>query len=169
MPDQIPAVVVADSDGKVISQNSAARQLLGSTQGRFCWEAVGGVGNGDSLPCEKGCALKLLAAGIDHSLHALIKIQGRRHQLACVPVAGRVVCTLSRDTSKKPKVWQTLTLREQDVLRLLAGGETTHSAAEILGVGEATIRSHVEKMRIKLDVNTRAALVASGFRFGYLD
>ena len=169
MYDRIPAVVVASDDGTVISQNLPARQLQGSKQGRFCWEVVGSIANAEALPCTNGCVLELLKAGIDRSRHASIKIDGQRHDLACVPVDGMVVCTLTRASGETPAAWQTLTTREQDVLKLLADGETTTSAAQILGVSESTVRSHVEKMRNKLDVNTRAALVANGFRFGYLD
>jgi DNA-binding CsgD family transcriptional regulator len=169
MPDDVPVVVVFGDDGTLISQNVPARQLLGSKQGGFCWDVVGGVANGDGFPCQPGCVFKLLAVGIDRSRHAWVRIDGKRHHLACVPVDSVVVCTLSHGAGATPEVWQTLTAREREVLRLLADGETTHSAAEILCVRESTIRSHVEKMRTKLGVNTRAALVASGFRFGYLD
>jgi DNA-binding CsgD family transcriptional regulator len=160
---------VLGDDGTVVSQNIPARQLLGSKQGGFCWDVLGGVANADGFPCRPHCVFELLADGIDRSRHARVKIDGERHHLACVPVDDVVVCTLSRGKGATPEVWQVLTAREQEVLRLLADGETTHSAAEILCVRESTIRSHVEKMRTKLGVNTRAALVASGFRFGYLD
>ena len=169
MPDDVPVVVVFGDDGTLISQNVPARQLLGSKQGGFCWEVVGGVANGDGFPCRPDCVFKLLAVGIDRSRHACVRIDGKRHHLACVPVDDVVVCTLSHGAGATPEVWQTLTAREREVLRLLADGETTHSAAGILCVRESTIRSHVEKMRTKLGVNTRAALVASGFRLGYLD
>jgi len=71
--------------------------------------------------------------------------------------------------SEIPKTWQALSPREQEILELLAEGETTSSIAEHLGVGASTVRTHVERMRSKLSVNTRAAVVAEGFRLGYLD
>jgi DNA-binding CsgD family transcriptional regulator len=52
---------------------------------------------------------------------------------------------------------------------LLAAGEITSSMAERLEIRESTVRTHVEKMRDKFGVSTRAALVALGFRLGYLD
>jgi DNA-binding CsgD family transcriptional regulator len=76
---------------------------------------------------------------------------------------------VTRDADDLPERWQTLTPRERAVLELLASGETTASAATCLGISEATIRTHVENMRAKLGVTTRAAIVASGFRLGYLD
>ena len=65
MPDDVPVVVVFGDDGTLISQNVPARQLLGSKQGGFCWDVVGGVANGDGFPCQPGCVFKLLAVGID--------------------------------------------------------------------------------------------------------
>jgi DNA-binding CsgD family transcriptional regulator len=64
--------------------------------------------------------------------------------------------------------WQSLTPREREILALLADGETTSSTAALMGIRESTVRTHVERMRIKLSVNTRAAVVAEGFRLGYL-
>jgi DNA-binding CsgD family transcriptional regulator len=80
-----------------------------------------------------------------------------------------VICMLGSMGDKQSKVWPSLTSRERDVLLLLADGETTSSVANQLGVSESTIRTHVERMRFKLCVNTRAAVVAEGFRLGYLD
>jgi len=121
------------------------------------------------LPCRKGCVLKLLAVGMDCSQNTQFKVSGQRHQLSCIPVNGVVVCMLNHMGSESPKSWQTLSPREQEVLLLLADGETTASVAGRLGVGESTVRTHVERMRSKLNVNKRAAVVAEGFRLGYLD
>jgi len=169
MSGQIPAVLVAEKDGAVVSQNRVARRLLGKKTGQYCWDVVGELEGAEGLPCRRGCVLRLLAAGMDNSLHTSFRYGGQRHHLSCVPVDGTVVCTLTRDADDAPERWQTLTPRERTVLELLASGETTASAATSLGVSEATVRTHVENMRAKLGVNTRAAIVASGFRLGYLD
>jgi DNA-binding CsgD family transcriptional regulator len=130
---------------------------------------MGRLDDTEMLPCREGCVLKLLAVGMDCSQNTQFKLGGQRHQLSCIPVNGVVVCMLNHMGSESPKSWQTLSPREQEVLLLLADGETTASVAERLGVGESTVRTHVERMRSKLNVNTRAAVVAEGFRLGYLD
>jgi len=169
--DDTRPVVVAGGDGVVIAQNKPARRLLGPGTGRHCWEVVGGlkVDDGQALPCRRGCVLELLASGIDCSEHTEFKLGGKRHDIACLPINGVVVCMLSARSNESPKVWQSLSPREREILLLLADGETTSSAATRLGVQESTIRTHVEKMRRKLNVSTRAAVVAEGFRLGYLD
>ena len=78
------------------------------------------------------------------------------------------MCTLSHATGQRPEKFEELTAREREVLALLAEGETTSSAAQQLGIRESTLRTHVEKMRFKFGVNTRAALVALGFQRGFL-
>ncbi|RLA48964.1 MAG: hypothetical protein DRR04_11740 [Gammaproteobacteria bacterium] len=169
MSGQIPAILVAQEDGTVVSQNRAARRLLGKKTGAYCWDVVGGLKGAEGLPCQRDCVLRLLATGMDNSLHTSFRYGGQRHHLSCVPVDGTVVCALTRDAEHSPEHGQTLTPRERTVLELLAAGETTASAATCLAVTEATVRTHVENMRAKLGVNTRAAIVANGFRFGYLD
>jgi DNA-binding CsgD family transcriptional regulator len=167
--EQIPGVVATNADGKVVSQNRAARNLMGNQTGKFCWDAFSNLKGAEGLPCRNGCALQLLADGMDTSQHTSFRYEGQRHHLSCVPVDGTVVCTLTRGMGDSPEAWQSLTPRERAVLELLASGETTVSAAVCLGLSEATIRTHVEKVRAKLGVNTRAAAVACGFRLGYLD
>ncbi|MCB1702997.1 MAG: hypothetical protein KDI14_19470 [Halioglobus sp.] len=165
----IPAVLVVQNDGKVTSQNRAARRLLGEKKGQYCWDAVGGLDGAEGLPCQRDCALKVLSCGMDGSRHSSFRYAGQRAQLSCVAVDDTVVCALSHAADVTSKDWQTLTPRERAVLELLALGETTASAATQLCISEATVRSHVENMRCKLGANTRAAMVASGFRLGYLN
>jgi len=162
-------VIVAGGDGSIIAQNKPARRLLGSGTGKYCWDVMGRLADTEMLPCREGCVRKLLAVGMDCSQNTQFKLSGQRHQLSCIPVNGVVVSMLNPLGSESLKSWQTLSPREQEVLLLLADGETTGSVAERLGVGESTVRTHVERMRSKLGVNTRAAVVAEGFRLGYLD
>lgn len=46
----------------------------------------------------------------------------------------------------------TLSQREKDVLSLVAGGVSNADISSILGMREATVRSHLKRMREKLDV-----------------
>ncbi len=163
-----PAVIVAAEDGNVIAQNKPARRMLGPGTGKYCWDVVGKLEDAEMLPCRRGCVLELLVSGMDSSQHAQFKLGGKHHQLSCIPVNGMVVCMLSPMGRESPEVCQSLSPREREILLLLANGETTSSAADRLGVCESTIRTHVERMRNKLGVNTRAAMVAEGFRLEYL-
>ena len=169
MFDNTRPVVVASGDGVVIAQNNPARRMMGPGTGKYCWDVVGKIEDAEALPCRYGCVRELLTAGMDCSENRNFKLRGKRHQLSCVPVNGVVVCMLSTTSTEEPKVWQTLSPRERQVLLLLADGENTASAANSMGLSESTVRTHVENMRTKFNAQTRAAVVAEGFRLGYLD
>ena len=166
--DQRP-VLVAGGDGCIISQNKSARRLLGPGTGKYCWNVVRELDGAKRLPCRQGCVMELIASGMDTSQDTEFKLGGETHKLSCTPVNGTVVSMLSPMRKPADKLMEPLSPREQEILLLLADGETTSTAAENLGVCESTIRTHVERMRSKLCVTTRAALVAEGFRLGYLE
>jgi len=165
-------VIVTGGDGTVIAQNKPARRMLGPGTGKFCWDVMGKLEGARMLPCRRGCVIELLASGMDCAQQTQFKLDGKHHRLSCRPTNGVVVCMLDpvdRERSESGKYLEALSPREREILLLLADGETTSSVANHLGVGESTVRTHVERMRGKLCVNTRAAVVAEGFRRGYLD
>jgi DNA-binding NarL/FixJ family response regulator len=53
-----------------------------------------------------------------------------------------------------------LTRREIEILRLVAGGESTKAVAERLHVSPATVRNHVQNILGKLGVHSRLQAVA---------
>ena len=57
-----------------------------------------------------------------------------------------------------------LTPRELSVLRLVSAGKQCHAAAQALGLGDETIRSHLKKAQAKLGVRNRAHAVAEALR-----
>lgn len=58
----------------------------------------------------------------------------------------------------------TLTRRERDVLRLLAGGNANDAIAAELGISSETVRTHIRKAMTKLDADTRTQAVAIALR-----
>lgn len=56
-----------------------------------------------------------------------------------------------------------LTVRQWELLRLVALGHTNTQIARALGVAEGTVRKHMENIHQRLGVNSRAAAVASAF------
>ena len=61
-----------------------------------------------------------------------------------------------------------LSERELEVLALIAKGETNRGAAARLFISEATVKTHLLHIYAKLDVNDRAAAVATAFERGLL-
>ena len=67
--------------------------------------------------------------------------------------------------SRKPKakpVLTGLTEREHEVLQWLSSGKTNWEIAQVLCISEHTVKNHVQRILIKLKVNTRAQAVAKG-------
>lgn len=162
------AVLLIAQDGAICAQNRSAQQLLGRCTGERCRDVLTKLTESARLPCTEDCTRQLVAAGIDRPASASFRHGGQRHRLSCVPVGDNVVCSLTPAGTARPAAWQSLTARELSVLELLAAGETTGSAARQLGLSTSTVRTHVEKLRLKLGASTQAAVVARGYQLGYL-
>lgn len=83
-------------------------------------------------------------------------------------VAGRVI-RWSRKTGKRNDLVKgryALTPREDEILRLLARGETDREIAEKLGLSRNTVKSHVARIRGKLQVTTRAEAAVAASKMG---
>ena len=61
-----------------------------------------------------------------------------------------------------------LTSREREVLRLMADGNTNKQIASVLGITEATVKSHVNTILQRLDVDDRTQAVVTALRRGLL-
>jgi DNA-binding CsgD family transcriptional regulator len=163
------ALLTSESDGKVVDQNQAATSLLGKADGRHCWEFVGSRAGGVALPCREGCVHRIVDAGIEGAKSHRVLVDGKPFQLSCAAAGEQTVSILA--PLQPPQVdlgGRALTTRETEVLQLLARGLTTPKIGESLGIKPATVRTHLEHLRAKLRVNTQAAVVAEGYKRGYL-
>ncbi len=60
------------------------------------------------------------------------------------------------------------TLREQQILYLVAKGMSNKEIAQHLSLSEQTVKAHIANMAAKAETGNRAALVAYGFESGIL-
>ncbi len=173
--DHACGVCISSVRGSVVGQSAGNRKLAGTGYELPCWRLHMSIEGISELPCHQECAQGLLRSGKETTSEVMI--HGRTHRLCCMPVAGKIISVLfpvdsqlqasntgAQTTTDDPH----LTPREIDVLHLLAQGHAAPAIAEQLGIGSSTARAHVENMRRKLGVKTQAALVAVGFRRGYL-
>lgn len=160
------AVIVSRAAGEVAGLNADALRLLGPCVGQTCWDAMSAVPDSEELPCEPGCVGRLHGSG-QHEEVRNVTLRGGRFQLSCAPLGDDVITTLV-GAVEQPESYERLTRREREVLRYLAVGLTTPEIATTLGIRSPTVRAHVEHMRTKMNVRTRAALVSRAFRMGYL-
>jgi len=62
-----------------------------------------------------------------------------------------------------------LTVREIEILRLIAKGLSNNEAARVLGLSRATVRTHLEHIYEKLEVTNRVEAVTEGLRKGLIE
>ncbi|MFP4115193.1 MAG: response regulator [Spirochaetota bacterium] len=68
-----------------------------------------------------------------------------------------------------PQTSPRLTEREREVLRAAATGERSKEIAYRLSISERTVKAHLSSVYAKLEVDSRAAAVATAARLGLLD
>jgi len=86
-------------------------------------------------------------------------------------VAGRLIAGQRRLLPGDPseaKVIATLTEREREVLVLMAKGCLNSEIAALLGVGEATVKTHVSNLFGKLGARDRAAAIVFAYESGFV-
>lgn len=84
-------------------------------------------------------------------------------------VTGRVVARFAsrRAPPASIRAVESLTERERDVLALLTRGLTNGEVADVLGVGEATAKTHVSHVLLKLGVRDRVQAVIVAYEVGF--
>jgi DNA-binding NarL/FixJ family response regulator len=86
-------------------------------------------------------------------------------------IAGKLIGTLRTQQncfSEKPPADPSLTAREVEVLKLLAGGATNKEIADVFIVSQGTVKNHVSNILTKLDLRdrTQAAVYAIEHNLG---
>ncbi len=99
-----------------------------------------------------------------------VRVVAAGDALLAPAVTRRVIEAASngRPVKADSTIANTLTERESDVLRLLASGLSNSEMAERLFLGEATVKTHVSNVLVKLGVRDRVQAVVWAYEHGYV-
>ena len=92
-------------------------------------------------------------------LHALREVHGVRRSLSPQIQKLEDDAILRKQAMRVPLRRSTLTLREREVMKLLAEGNTVRKVAAVLGVSVKTVEAHKFNLMRKLDIHNKAQLV----------
>lgn len=88
-------------------------------------------------------------------------------QVVAAPVAERIVEMLTGDA--RATAYDGLTLREVEILRLVAGGAVNREIAESLNLSDKTVRNYVSRICDKLGIDDRGQAVLYAVRKGLVE
>jgi DNA-binding CsgD family transcriptional regulator len=164
---KIASLLVA-RDGTVTRANAVAEELLRARVGARCCDTVRLVSARGGLVCGPTCVLEIAERpGPPVERRGTLE-DGRRASVTCGRLGHDVLVNVT-NVSERADVRETLTPREIEVLRLVAEGLTNRLVGRRLALRPATVRTHMEHVREKLGVRTRAQAVARASALGTLD
>jgi len=121
------------------------------------------------FPAIRAGALSYLlkAVGLDELTEAVYKA-ARGEAVLHPHVAARIVKELHGAPHETAQLYETLSVREREVLRLIADGRRNHEIAESLVISERTVKSHINNILSKLHVADRTQAAIYAWRQGVM-
>lgn len=162
-----PDIAVMDISMPILNGLNAAREINRSSpktknilltqhdEGQYVSEAM-----------EAGVKGYVLKSQVANDLLLAIR-QVSRGQVYLSPGVSRGVMEAYHSKPEKSK--SPLTLRERQVLQLIAEGKSTKDAASLLGISVKTAESHRTRLMHKLDIHETASLVRYAVRRGIVE
>jgi PAS domain S-box-containing protein len=170
------ALFAFDSSMAIVSWNRAAEELTGISAdeavGRHCWEVLRGHDEHGDLVCHRGCSTARLARESWPVSCQVLLVQGReanrRVDVSTVAVDApdrRLFLHVLRPRqARSPSRSDLLTMRQQQVLRLLADGIPAKVVAAQLEIAEVTVRNHIRAILVALGAHSQLEAIAKARR-----
>ncbi len=113
----------------------------------------------------------LLKNGTPEDLIDAVRVVARGEGLIAPALTRRVISTFARPGAAPPDprhdaATADLTPREREVLELVARGASNAEIADVLRVGEATVKTHVSRVLAKLGLRDRVQAVVFAYEHG---
>ena len=157
-----PDVVLLDLEMPRLDGVEALRRVLAERPGTRVLVLTSFATDDKVFPAIKAGALGYLLKDSDPDDLARAIRQVHRGESSLHPAVARKVLRELARPPQRPPTPDPLSARELEVLRLVARGLGNQEIADALGIGEATVRSHVSSILAKLHLasRTQAALYA---------
>lgn len=114
---------------------------------------------------QAGASGFLLKNAAPEELQAAVRVAAAGDALLAPEVTRRVIARFAA-AAPTPTAAADLTERESEVLRLMAQAMSNAEIAAHLIIGEATVKTHVSNVLLKLGVRDRVAAVVYAYRHG---
>jgi DNA-binding CsgD family transcriptional regulator len=161
--EQDPGVMMARSSLMGCTLTETVRMLEPIGIDRWPIELSHKYGMRDALTCSVGRRW-LVSYWSSKSLHNVLTQPGRILLFATASFAAlRLEQLIDHDPRWMGKTAR-VTPRELAVLRLVSMGKNTDETAQLLGLGEETVRSHIKKAQSKLGVRNRTHAACEAIR-----
>lgn len=165
-----PDVVLMDIRMPRLDGLAATRQLLSGTRQAACAVVILTTFDVDEHVYEAlraGASGFLLKDAPATQLVQAVRAAAAGDAVLAPSVTRRLIATFTAaGPALRPERLPDLTARELEVLRLLADGLSNAEIAERLVVGEATVKTHVARILMKLGVRDRVQAVVVAYRSG---
>ena len=117
---------------------------------------------------EAGASGFLLKNAVPEDLVAAVRLVAAGEALLAPAVTRRVIERFAQRPGRaaRPDLLAGLTEREREVLTLVARGESNAEIAQRLGLGEATVKTHVSRVLAKLGLRDRVQAVVHAYETG---
>jgi DNA-binding NarL/FixJ family response regulator len=161
MDIRMPELDGLEATRRILATDDTARILILTTfdLDEYVYEALRAGASGfvlkDDPPEQLIAAIRTVAAG---------------DALLSPTITRRVIRQFTRiPRPTPPKEFEELTMREQEVFRLIANGLSNPEIAQELFISDTTVKTHVTRLLQKLDLRDRAQAIVLAYQTGLFE